>query len=423
MTVIKPFKAIYYHQEKAGDLSEVFCPPYDVISHEEQAEYHNKSPFNFIHILLGRDKSTDERNDNKYTRAKKIFWEWIKKGILVEDDKPCLYYYKQEYKIRGEKHSRLGFISLMKLQDEEDSTVFPHENTHSQAIEDRLRLLRNVKANLSSIFVCFSDKTKKIEKIFLQKMLPQPPVIHVFDNEGVRHLVWRLSDPALIEEITQALADQHIFIADGHHRYEVALRYRRFKLRKKSRSSGREPFNYVMTYFTNMDSKDLMILPMHRIIKKLPHKLDFLEDYFRMDRVSSKEDLLIYLAKAGQNEHAFGLYTPGGIRLLRLKNVLMIDQLIREGSKEYRRLDATILQHFVFNRAGVQPEHIQYTKDMELAIQMVDRKEAVASFIMNPVKIHQLKSIALNGERMPPKTTYFYPKLLSGLTVYRLEND
>ena len=422
MTYIKPFKGLTYNKEKINDLSRVVCPPYDVISPEEQEAYHNLHPFNFIHIILSKDKESDHKADNKYTRAKKNYDEWIQKGILVEDSKPCLYYYKQEYTIRGQKYSRLGFISLMKLEDPKDSKVFPHENTHSKAKEDRLRLWSTLKANLSPIFVCFSDKTKKVQKIFVQKVSLSKPFIDVVDNDRVRHILWRLDDPALIEEIKDSLLDQHLFIADGHHRYEVALEYRRHRLSELSKSNGQEPFNYVMTYFTNMDSSDLMIFPMHRIIRKLTAHMDFLGEFFRIDRVKTKEDLLIILAKAGQNEHAFGLYTREGIKLLRLKNRLMIDDIVKEGSKEFRHLDATILKYFILDRLNIKSDDIMYTKDLHEATGLVDESKADASFIMNPVKIQQLKAIALNGERMPPKTTYFYPKVLSGLTVYRIDS-
>ncbi len=422
MTTIQPFKGLYYNKEKVGDLSKVVCPPYDVISPEEQDAYHRLHPYNFIHIILGKEKETDNKTENKYTRAKKVYEEWIQKGILIEDSNPSFYYYKQEYTVRGQKYTRLGFIALMKLEDEKDSKIFPHENTHSKAKEDRFRLWSTLKSNLSPIFVCFSDKTKKVHKIFVQKIFLNKPFIDVVDQDRVRHILWRLDDPVLMEEIKSSFIDQHLFIADGHHRYEVALEYRRQRLSERTKSNGQEPFNYVLTYFTNMDSSDLMILPMHRIIKKLATHIDFLEEFFRIDRVKTKEDLLIILAKAGQNEHAFGLYTKEGIKLLRLKNRLLIDEVVKEGSKEFRHLDATILKYFVLDRLGIKSEDIMYTKDLNEATTMVDEGRADASFIMNPVKIQQLKAIALNGERMPPKTTYFYPKVLSGLTVYRMDS-
>ena len=420
MAQIKPFRGVRYNSEKISDISQVVCPPYDVISPADQARYHSLNPYNYIRIVLGVSKNGDDRYDNKYTRARKSFEEWLKKGVLVEDAKPCIYFYRQEYLLRGQKYSRTGFIALMRLQDKGDSKIYPHENTQAKAKEDRLKLWRHLKINCSPIFVCFADKEKRVEKIFIESVLPAKPFIDITDIENIRHTLWRLEDSKLIEGIKDAVAPQALFIADGHHRYEVALELRRSMLAKKKRSSGQEPCNYVMTYFTNLDSRDLLILPIHRVIRKLRHKMNFLEEYFRIDRISSKEELQIMLAKAGQNENAFGLYTKDGIRLLRLKNKMLIDQHIRQGSRDLRSLDANILKHFILDRLGITHEEIVYVKDLNEAFGMIDSEEAQATFIMNPVRVQQLKNVALGGERMPPKTTYFYPKALSGLTIYRL---
>lgn len=422
MSQIKPFKAIHYNQEKIGDLSKVTCPPYDVISREEQIRYHNLHPNNFIHVLLGVEKENDNAEENKYTRAKKIFKEWLRQGILQEDVQPAIYYYKQEYTIRGEKHSRLGFISLMRIQDEKgEAKIFPHENVQSKAKEDRLKLWRSLKINCSPIFVCFSDKDKKVDKIFSQKVCLKTPFVDIVDNDRVSHRLWRLDDEALILEVQNSLEGQNLFIADGHHRYEVAREYRRLELTEASKHTGEEPYNFIMTYFTSIDSRDLLILPIHRIVKSLKAPLDFLEEFFKIDKVKTKEDFQILLARAGQNEHAFGLYTKEGMKLLRLKNRLLIDRYIKEGSKEFRSLDATILKNFILDHVGIHHEDITYVKDFTLALDMVDNHQADASFIMNSVKVQELKTIALSGERMPPKTTYFYPKVLSGLTIHNLE--
>ncbi|MFH1360974.1 MAG: DUF1015 domain-containing protein [Candidatus Omnitrophota bacterium] len=420
MTQIKAFKATCYNKEKIHDLSQVVCPPYDVISPAEQTQYHNAHPMNFIRVLLGQEKAKDDRYDNKYTRARKIFEEWIKKGILKEDAKPCLYFYKQEYMIRGEKYRRIGFIGLMRLQDKEESRILPHENTHAKAKEDRLRLWRNTKAQLSPIFVGFSDRERKVENVFHEHVAMTEPFMDLVDVEGIHHTLWRLEDARLINQIKDALMDKHFFIADGHHRYEVAMELRRSLLGKKTRVNDQEPCNFILTYFTNLDSRDLAILPIHRVIKRLRNKLDFLEDYFRIDKIKNKEDLKILLAKAGQNERAIGFYSKDGIKLLRLKNRLLIDEHIKEGSSDFRQLDATILRCFILDPLRISSDDIIYVKDVNEAIGLVDAQKADACFIMNPVKVAELKAIALNGERMPPKTTYFYPKVLSGLTIYRL---
>jgi uncharacterized protein (DUF1015 family) len=422
VSYIKAFKAVHYNPDKIKDFRKVVCPPYDVISDEEHAQLNELSPYNFTHILLGRDMPGDDRHTNRYTRAKNIFMDWLRSGVLIQDEKPAIYFYRQEYKSLGQKYNRLGFISLMELQDGEESRVKPHENTHNHAVEDRLKLWTTLHSNLSCIFVCYSDHQKEIEKIFNRHAENRAPLVDVTDKDGVTHKLWRMDDQDLIGEINESMAGQHLFIADGHHRYKVAQEIRKMRLEKMGgKASADEPFNYVMTYFTNIDSRDLQILPMHRVVRNFPSDLSILEEYFRIDRIVSRSDLRILLARAGKNEHAFGLYTRDGIKLLRLKNNLLVEQHIQEGSSEYKHLDATILKHFVFDKLSIKSEDIVYTKDLDEVTGMVDAGGADAGFMMNPVKISQLQAIALHGERMPPKTTYFYPKVLSGLTVYKMD--
>lgn len=418
MTEIKGFTGVHYNPEKIAHPSKVMCPPYDVILPKQQDALHERHENNFIYLEYGKDKPGDDKDHNKYTRARDLFNQWLQQGILVQDEKPAIYYLRQEYKIQGERHSRLGFLAAMKLQD--NSKVFPHENTHAAAKEDRFKLWTTVGADLSPIFVCFSDKERKVEKIFMTQVMITKPLFEVTDDDGCKHVLWKLDDAKLVGQIVQSLNNQPLFIADGHHRYEVSNEIRRQKAAKLDKPTGEEPFNYVMTYFTNIDSKDLKIFPMHRIVKKLPGQLSFLEEFFRMDKIKTKSEFAILLAKAGQNEHAFGLYTSEGYTLMRLKNKALIDKVIKEGSRDYRRLDASILKFFVFDKLGVKSEDIIYTKDLVEVINKVDEGVAEAGFIMNPVKIQQLKAVALNGEKMPPKTTYFYPKVPSGLTTYRI---
>lgn len=421
MSDIKPFQALYYNIDKVKDFGKVLAPPYDVISEEQQTFFHNLSPYNFTHVDLAKDKPGDDKQNNKYNRARDTFLDWIKKGVVLQDNEPGIYFYRQEYKVMGQKYNRLGFLSLMELKDPEESKVRPHEKTHAEAVEDRFLLTKALSSNLSPIFVCYSDTQKKVEKIFNKHVIKTKPLIDIVYDDDIRHKLWKLNDLDLIEEINNSVAGQNLFIADGHHRYQVANDYRAMRAARKTNMTGHEPYNYVMTYFTNIDSKDLQIFPMHRIVKKFPADIRFLEEFFRIDKVRSKDDLLILLAKAGRNEHAFGLYTRSGIFLLRLKNKLLINEYVKEGSKEYKELDATILKSFVFDQVGIKSSDIMYTKDLNDVTQKVDESQAEAGFVMNAVKISQLKAIALNGERMPPKTTYFYPKVLSGLTVYKMD--
>ncbi|MDP3014798.1 MAG: DUF1015 domain-containing protein, partial [Candidatus Subteraquimicrobiales bacterium] len=298
MTQIKAFPATIYNQEKVKSLDKVFCPPYDIISQEDQEFYYQLHPQNFIRLILNKKEASDDSSSNRYTRAKKTFENWQEEQVLVKDKQDCLYFYLQEYLWRGEKRKRMGFIALMRLEEEAEKKIFPHEKTHLGPKEDRLELLKNVRANLSPIFVLFSDKEKNIVRVWSEKLCQEKPFIDSTDKDKVNHKLWRVYDGKLVNRIVADMRDKSIFIADGHHRYEVALEFRRQMIAQKGSSTGKEDFNYVLTYFTNLDSKDLLILPTHRLVKKLNQDLSFLEQYFRIEKVKNKNDLLVLLVKA-----------------------------------------------------------------------------------------------------------------------------
>lgn len=420
MSLVKPFQGLVYSAGKINDFNKVICPPYDVISPEQEQVLQKRSPYNFIHVMLAKADAKHGEDDSRYARAGETLRKWLRDGVVVQDNKPCIYFLKQEYKILGQKYSRMGFLAVMKIEDD-SAKLHPHEKTHAGAKEDRFKLWTALKAACSPIFVCFSDRQKKVEGIFNRKVAPTSPFMDVVEDDGTRTLVWRLDESAAIAEIVDVFKDQNLFIADGHHRYEVSRRYREEQLARNPGATGEEPWNYVMTYFTNMDSKDLQIFPIHRIIRRFPADVSFLENLFRIDPVKKKEDLVLLLARAGRNEHTFGLYTKKGIQLLRLKNRSQLDEYIKEGSKDYRGLDSLILKSFVFDRLDIKSEDIMYSnKDIDECFSYVDNGQADAAFILNPVKIEQLRAIALNGEKMPPKSTYFFPKALSGIALHSL---
>lgn len=421
MPALKPFAAVFYNKEKVENLSNVFCPPYDIISPEQQEAYYKQDPYNFIRLELTQETPKDDDEDNKYTRARRTYEEWLRKGILKQDETPCIYFYKQDYKYQGQKYIRMGFLGLLKIDEDSGVRVLPHEHTHGAAKTDRLILWSTLKSNLSSIFVGYADKGGKIDRVFFRELANQKPYLEAVDQDKVKHAIWRLDNPDKIREIVDVIAGQDLFICDGHHRFEVADQIRREALKKAKKITGEEPYHYVMAYFTNMDSKDLQIFPIHRIVKKFPISVNLLEQYFRIDKVKTRVDWLVLLARAGQNEHAFGLYNKQGMFLLRLKNKTLIDTMVKEGSRDYRGLDAVILKAFILDQVGVASEDIVYSKDPDEVLKAVDEGYAEAGFILNPVQVAQLRSVALNDERMPPKTTYFYPKVLAGLTIYKMD--
>ncbi len=427
MTKILPFKAVTFNHDKIGDYSLVVCPPYDVISPSAQEAYHKRSAYNFLHILLAKDTPQDD----KYRRAAGIFRDWLKSGVLTQEPKPALYFYSQQYIVRGEKRTRLGFISLLRLGDNNGSAVFGHENTHLEAKQDRFKLIKQVKANLSPIFVIFLDKKRIIQRVF-QKNIPQlPPIVEVTDDEKTVHKLWRLDEPELIENVVASMEQENMFIADGHHRYEVACAYRDLMREKLGdKFTGQEDFNYCLSYFTNTDPRGLSILPIHRLLRlgnppKLEELLLKIKEYFDIVEVKEEKRFFFLMEKAGFNEHLIGMYKDKRFWLLRLKNVQTLDKLINDKPKEYRTLDVSILNCLVFKKAlGLDPDNlpdIKYSPDTSEFINAVDEDARKIAFFLNPVKMEQIIAVALNGNKMPPKSTYFYPKVLSGLVVNKFE--
>ncbi len=425
MAKIKPFKAVIYNKEKLKDLSCVVCPPYDVISPQDQERYHLLSPYNLIHILLGKDIP----GEDKYQRAEKYFKEWQNDEILVQDGKPAIYFYCQQYTLRGEKKARFGFISLFHLGDK-GPAAFSHEHTRVEPKAGRLRLLKRVKANLSPIFTLFADKKRLIQRILLEHVKNKEPFIDITDIEKTRHQLWRVDAPEILEKIKNNMQSEDIFIADGHHRYEVACAYRDEMKKKLSGITGDEDFNYIMAYFTNLDSHGLTIMPIHRMVN-LGSRLNLdnvflkLKEYFYIERIKDKAKFFFLMESAGQIEHALGMYIDKKYWLLRLKNIKIPDKLIVNLPKEIRSLDVSILNYIILkNVLGFDPEdkeNIAFCPHADELISRVDENKGYLAFFLNPVKISQIIAIALKNEKMPTKSTYFYPKVLSGLVINKFE--
>ncbi|MCX5711654.1 MAG: DUF1015 domain-containing protein, partial [Candidatus Omnitrophica bacterium] len=418
MTKIKPFRAVVYNRDEVKDLSKVTCPPYDVISSLQQDEYRKMDKFNLIHILL----SKAAEGEDKYQRAGEIFSDWQKKQILIQEAGPAIYFYEQQYKIRGEKKTRVGFIARLKLE-ENNSRVFAHENTRSEAKEDRLKLVKAVKANLSPIFAVFQDQKRIIHRVYESVAKKSIPFIDLTDVEGVRHKLWRIDSPETIDQIVCAVGAEDVFIADGHHRYEVGCTYRDLMNQKSAQASGDESFNYVLCYFTNDLASGLTILSIHRLVKLA--KFDIKEfksrskEFFDLEEVKDKAKFFFLMEKGGRSEHLIGFYKDKKYWLLRLKNIKILDKMIPDKPAVYRSLDVSILNYLILNKIlglGLDnKECVEFVQDPDDLISRVDSGKSNIGFLLNPVRMQQIIEVALTGNRMPPKSTYFYPKVLSGL--------
>jgi len=425
MTKICPFNALMYNQQVIKDVSRVVCPPYDVISAEQQNYYHQKDPHNLIHILLAKDIA----GDNKYERSGKHFQEWQKEHVFISDEAPAIYFYSQQYNLKGEKKTRYGFIALLRLGDS-NSGVYGHENTHMSAKEDRLRLLKQVKANLSPIFVLFPDQKRIISRMKDKFIQGQAPCIDLIDDDKTVHKVWRISSPEIVSAIQEKMTDENIFIADGHHRYEVSCAYQEEMKQLSGKTTQEESFNYIMAYFTNLDPRGLTIMPIHRLVRlkdefNMPDFQNLLSEYFDVEEVKDKNKFFFLLNKAAGHEHILGMYKNNKFWFIRLKNIKILDKIIKDKPYEYRILDVSILNHIVFKKIlGLDlddKEVIRFSPDSEELIETVNKERDRIAFFLNPVKVEQIMAVALKGEKMPPKSTYFYPKVLSGLVINKLE--
>jgi len=427
MPQIKPFKALMYNQEKIKDLAKVVCPPYDIISPAESNYYHDISPYNFIHLELGKKVP----GEDKYKRAKNYLRDWLKDKILIKDEQPCIYFCNQQFSLRGVKKERLGFFALLHLGDKK-SSVYSHEHTRLEPKEDRFRLIKKVKANLSPIFLIFSDNKRIVQRTYQHYVQSQVPFMEVTDKERVTHRLWRIDMPEVVAGMQVSMQKENIFIADGHHRYEVALAFRQLMKKKlQDAFTGQESFNYILAYFTNAPSHGLCVLPVHRLVKTKA-KFDYrsfiqkLKEYFYVEeKVKDKTQLFFLMEKGGRTEHVLGMYKEAKFHLLRLKNIGILDKMMSGKSKEYRSLDVSILNNLVLKsilKLDIEDKRIiVYSPHADEFIDRVDRSSTHIAFFLNPTRIQEVITVALNGERMPSKTTYFYPKVLSGLLLHKFE--
>ncbi len=427
MTIIKPFKGILYNKKTVGDISRVITPPYDVITPRKQAGYYKSHPNNFIRIDLGKKSEKDTAADNRYTRAKRYFEDWIRKGALIRDDAPSIYIYSQEYTHEGKKASRMGFISLAKLEEDRTKGFLPHERTFSGPKLDRFRLTEQVRANLSPIFSIVFDDRKKIIGILNDFAGNNRPIIDV-KFEGTRNKLWRLSDRRMIKRLCKALRTKQALIADGHHRYEVSLEFRQAAL--KSKKALPESYNYVMMYFAPSDERGLTILPTHRMVRGVS------AENFRknLKKISKFFDIIVLQNRAemfsrmrSNRKHLLGVYLGRkDYFCLVLKQKNAHNLITSQNSSYWRDLDVVILHKLVFEKifglkGKAAEKSIFFTRDPQEAFDWAKAGKNKAAFFLNPPTLKDIKNIARCRERMPHKTTYFFPKPLSGLVVNKLD--
>ncbi len=425
MAEVRPFKSIHYNTILIDDLSEVVAPPYDVISKGQQENLYKRSPNNIVRLDLNHEP-------DPYPAAAAEMQRMLKEKALVQDEIPAIYPYFQTFKaLDGGTVTRRGFISWIRLEPFEAGVVLPHEHTLSGPKMDRLNLMKATKASFSQIFGIYGDPTKTIEKEY-DKLAGQKPFLEA-DQDGVNNKVHRITDGKLVGVFQKLLSGIPVYIADGHHRYETGLEYRRQMREKNPQHTGNEPYNFIMMYFTNMFDSGLVVYPTHRMLHSVAgfaedKLMDAVKKYFDMLQTSNLEELAEILATSGP--HSYGLVMPQKkYYLMKLKSSSDVLSIVKEDlPASVKKLDVTLLHDFVLRQTlGISKEaqekklNINYTIEKGEVDEAVQSGKAQLGFIMNATKVEQVKEVADAGAVMPQKSTYFYPKLLSGFLLSSLE--
>jgi uncharacterized protein (DUF1015 family) len=434
MAEIYPFPALRYDPEKVR-LSDVVTQPYDKITPQMQERYYQSSPYNVVRMVLGRPKSEETSTHNRYTEAAECLKTWCQEGILLQDS-PSIYAYSQRFSVPGspQKVERYGFIAAGRLYDYAENVVYRHEQTLAKPKSDRLKLLQATHAHFGQIFMLYSDPAQTIDSLLFDD--DRYAWQEVIDEYGVLHRVRRVTDRAVLNIVQTEMADRKLIIADGHHRYETALNFRK-EAENSSNKCVKKNSERVMMTFVNMDSPGLVILPTHRVVFSLPNfdASSFLKEARKLYGVRdlgtiSASEAVQTLAESGKKTTSFIAATKTGNFLL-AANPQSLEHISADFSSRQRKLDVVHLHSVLLERMlGISREqvtdqqHIRYLRSAEEALQLVKSDPEVnIAFLMNPVSIEQVREIAFAGEVLPQKSTDFYPKLLSGLTIYLLDDQ
>lgn len=403
MTIIKPFKGIVYNPEKINE-DDVMCPPYDIISDELKEILYNKSPYNIVRIDYGKNSS----DVDKYSLAKQYLNKWLEDGILVQEKDPCFYGYEIHYSYKNKKKILRGIIGTLKIE-EFGKGIYPHEQTYSKPKTDRLNLMKACMANTSLIFSIYRSK-ERITSQILENL--KNPYLQARDLNGNIHKLFKIKEQAQINNIMEEFKNKPIFIADGHHRYEVALEFKK-QMNELYPEQKDSPWNYVLMFLTNIEDDGYLILPTHRLLStSLPVKeqLENQRDLFHLFEFNKDEDIQEAIEKMGNKN--IGVYLKDNkFYILQYKGPCL-DYL----PEELKHFDVSILEEVILKKMFPQRE-VCYDIDIEKGIKMVQEGKCDAIFILRATKVEEIERVALAGLRMPPKSTYFYPKLLTGMVI------
>jgi uncharacterized protein (DUF1015 family) len=448
MAEVFPFRAFRYNPVHAP-FEHVLTQPYDKISPAMQDKYYSANPHNLITVEKGRVHPSDGPGNNVYTRAAAAIQEWIRSGIVVQDPAASFYGYTQEYTVPGtnERHIRRGFIGAGRLEEYSAGVIYRHEHTLSGPKADRLELLRHTQVSTGQLFMIYSDAQKRVDAVLAEAEKSATPATEMADEYGVIHRLWVISDPQRVKAIQEAMADQKLVIADGHHRYETALNYRNERRTLMGKTIVDAPWERAMMTFINTQGAGLTILPTHRVVAKLrefnwPELRRYLEPWFTAESIEfadengkqkAREDFVGKLSEA-RRKRAIGVFPAAADKykrsfyVLTLREGADLNRLLHNVSRLQRELDVVLLHEGILEPGlGITPQSVKaeanlsYEREAAAALDAVDGGAAQIVFLLNPCDVEEVVKIATAGEVMPQKSTDFYPKLMSGITMYSLD--
>ncbi len=439
MAEVKPFQGVRYNTEQAGgDLTDLVCPPYDVISPDAQQAYLTKNPHNVVRLELGEILPTDDSFNNRYTRAATALDEWLGEGVLFKEQSPAYYLHEQEFESNGQPYTRRALLAAVQLHAWEDDVILPHERTLHQPKADRLALLQATKANLSPVFCVYDDADGHIASIYNPGEDTQQ-LYEFKDSSGCTNRLFLIDQPDKVGALEYAFGGKKLYMADGHHRYETALAYRDERRATGEAEGGSA--DYLLMALSALQDPGLVVLPYHREVQGLSdealHNLSqTLPQYFGMEEASVKgedkpgefmAELVQKLdSDGGEENHVFGMYgaQPGIVTILKLKSEDSVSELMPPHSEAWQKLDVSIFQTVILEgclgmteESVAREQQLTYTRDVEAGVARIERGETQRLFIMPPTLVTEMVAVAENHDQMPPKSTYFYPKFQTGMVM------
>ncbi|MDT9545749.1 MAG: DUF1015 domain-containing protein [Chlorobium sp.] len=423
MPEIVPFEALRYSDELLHDASSLICPPYDVITPDYQKELYAASGCNAVRLELPCE-------ENPYEAAAGRLREWLLEGELVKDQQPALYPYFQTFADpEGNRVTRCGFFAAMRLSEPSEKKVLPHEKTLSGPKADRLNLFRQTRANISPVFGIYADESGRGDRLLKEYAASHEPVLEA-ELQGVENKMWRITEPELLAELREVLLERTVYIADGHHRYATGLNYRNERAEANSCHTGEEPYNFILTYLANMYDEGLLIFPIHRVVHGLENFdaeafLGKLREQFVLRELDGREALKVFMDRE-QSSYAYGVVLPGRVVGIVLKGRAE-DVLEASCPEAMRRLGLVVLHEAVLGgmlgitrEAMASQSNLVYRKDEGEVFRAVESGEAEVGFVVHPTTVRQVLDVSDSGEVMPQKSTFFYPKIMTGLVFHSL---